>query len=278
MVKKKKDIDWGLKFYLEVLKLDSLHFGLWDESDTNNIEGMKKAQERYTRRLLGLIPEGVEKVLDAGSGTGAQSQLLYRKGFEVEALNPDPYQAAIFRSRLRGKVPLKEVKFEDYETKKKYDLILMSESPQYMDTDKMAARARQILRDGGFILLSDYFRKKAGDKYYSTCKVKERFIETLKGKGFLLEKNLDITGRVLPTLELGREIYIEYALPVLEIIGGYITSSHPVAAGAARKIFSKKLKKLSGYLYEHSLDKTDSNKFKEKLEYLFLLFKKENQS
>ncbi len=274
MANKKNNIDWGLKFYLDVLKLHSLHFGLWNDGDGLTLDNMRRAQDRYTEELLAMIPAGVKTVLDAGSGTGAQSALLIKKGYEVTALNPDSFQSGIFRERLGDRVELQQVKFEDFRPDRSYDLILMSESSQYMETKKMADRAYETLKDGGRLLVSDYFRKSGGDKFYSTCRIKDRFLKELSDAGFELCKEENVTRRVIPTLAMGRKIYCDYAFPTIKIIAGYLDSNYPAAAGVLKRIFSKKLKKVSYYLFEHSLDKTDTDKFMEKMEYLFLIFRK----
>jgi len=56
----------GLRFYREILKLDNLHFGLWEEEDPLTLEGARAAQRRYTERLVGMIPPGVNDILDVG--------------------------------------------------------------------------------------------------------------------------------------------------------------------------------------------------------------------
>lgn len=269
-----KKTDWGLKFYLDVLKLRSLHFGLW-EGDPLTLKGMRSAQERYTEQLLNLIPEGVKTVLDAGCGTGTTAEKLKSRGYEVECLNPDKYQENLFKEKFHNTIPFHPVKFEEFTSTapKKYDLILMSESSQYMDTVKMAEKAKSILSPGGWLLIADYFRKE-DTTFYKTCRMKDEFLRKIKSAGFDLVEEKDITEKVIPTLTMGKKIYDEYALPTIEILSGYFRENQPFLTGLVSKLFSKKLKKISGYLYIHTPEKLNETEFTKNMEYLFLLLRR----
>ncbi|HSV88250.1 MAG TPA: hypothetical protein VLH61_06375, partial [Bacteroidales bacterium] len=42
----------ALRFYFEVLGLDRLHYGLWDEADPLTLDGVRIAQKRYEDFLI----------------------------------------------------------------------------------------------------------------------------------------------------------------------------------------------------------------------------------
>lgn len=273
--KKKKKIDWGLKFYRDVLKLDNLHFGLW-EDDPLTIEGIKRAQERYTEKLINLIPDGVKSVLDVGCGTGVTALRLKKKGYDVECVNPDSSQKEIFRKHVPVNIPLHNVEFESFRTDRKFELILMSESSQYINTEKMLENAKNILAPGEWLLIADYFRKQ-DTPYYRTCKVKNVFLEKTKSSGFELVHNEDITPNVIPNLTMGKKIYYDYGLPVVNLITEYLKVAFPFLTFLGSRIFSRKLKKVSYYLFKHTPEKLDEKKFEENMEYLLLLFKVKEQ-
>lgn len=278
-MKSKKKVDWGLKFFHDVLKLDSLHLGLWEEDDPLTLEGARKAQDRYTQELIAMIPEGVRKVLDAGCGTGETAKELTGEGYSVVCLNPDRYQEDIFKAKFGDTIEFHRVKFEDYnpqDEETKYDLILMSESSQYMDTEKMVQKARQLLKPDGYLLIADYFRKSETD-FYKSCKVKDRFLRSVRKGGFELKKFRDVTKNVIPNLTLGKEIYFNYGVPVIEIITGYARDEKPILASILKRIFSSKLRKINYYLHTHTQEKLDEDKFMENMEYLFLLYENRNR-
>jgi MPBQ/MSBQ methyltransferase len=272
--KKKKKVDWGLRFYHDVLNLESLHLGLW-ENDPLTIEGAQNAQERYTDRLTGLIPENVVSVLDVGCGTGSTTIKLKKREYYVECVNPDSYQEEIFKKRIGDSISFHRTKFEEFESSKKFDLILMSESSQYLDTKKMVENVKNILNPNGYLLIADYFRK-SDVPYYKTCKIKEEFFTIVKEGGLELVENVDITEAVLPNLTLGKKIYGEYGLPVVSLIVDYLTHSFPFISFIGSKLFSKKIKKVSYYMYEHTPEKLDEEKFRNNMEYLFLLYRIKN--
>ena len=57
-----KDIDLGLKFLHQAVGMPSLHFGLFTDDMTHNIDGLRKAQVEYSKTLAGLVPEKVKTV------------------------------------------------------------------------------------------------------------------------------------------------------------------------------------------------------------------------
>ncbi len=278
-MKSKKKVDWGLKFFHDVLKLDSLHLGLWEEYDPLTLEGARVAQDRYTKEFVDLIPRGVNTVLDAGCGTGVTAKELTGKGYNTVCLNPDEYQERLFKERFSDSIEFHRVKFEDYspeDEKTKYDLILMSESSQYMDTKKLVENARRLLKPGGYLLIADYFRK-TNTEFYKTCKIKDKFLSYLQKEKFELKKKRDITKNVIPNLTLGKDIYFNYGVPVIEIITGYARDEKPILTSIIKWLFSSKLKKVNYYLHNHTQQKLDEDKFMDNMEYLFLLYKKKKK-
>ncbi len=279
-----KKIDWGLKFYREVFRLDALHFGLWGESDASfytqppqelSLENMRLAQKRYTENLISLMPSEVKSVLDVGCGSGSVSRVLKDKGFEVTAITPDEYQAEIFKEK-NPDIDFRQVSFEEFKSDKPYDLVLFAESFQYMNLSSVLKKCVNAILspDKGYILISDYFRKTPQKDYYKTCHTEEDFLKEISRLNLSILEAIDITERVAPTLDLGAKIYKEYALPILEIISGYASEKIPLITRIASFVFSHHLKKIRSYLYERMSDKLDSSKFRRLISYKVYLLKK----
>lgn len=264
-------VDYGLRLYHEVFKLEALHFGLFEPEDKPTIENLRKAQQRYTERLLHLIPKKTQRILDAGCGTGATAVQLVAAGYQVECCNPDAYQAQVFREQRGQDLTLHQVKFQELKSSQPYDLIMFSESAQYIPADQLFAAAKNNLKPDGHILVSDYFRKSPGE-YYKTCHVLTDFLGEAEKAGFIVKSSDDITRAVLPTLVVGHEVYRGYILPVLEIVAGLIEQKAPLLKKVAQTVFRKKVKKLKWYLYEKTEQKLDTQRFEKEVAYNMILF------
>ncbi|MGH2349472.1 MAG: class I SAM-dependent methyltransferase [bacterium] len=208
-----------LKYYLDLTGTDHLHWGLWREGDPLDLEHLQAAQERYADHLLGLIPSDVTNVLDVGCGVGGIARKLEERGYRVTALAPDPYQQKQFRKRTGGRIPFVLSRFEDYAPEASFDLILMSESVQYLPLAESFAKARELLRPGGYLLTSDCYRldSSRGSGAFLPYHFLTEFLGAARPYGFELLDNHDISEAVLPTLQYGQMIFSRYIRPTLRM-------------------------------------------------------------
>lgn len=129
-----KENDRSLRFYNEVLGLEHLHYGLWEEGEERTLGNMKLAQQRFEDLVVGTIscdkaPKDT-RILDVGCGTGSLSRRLIAEGYQVEGLSPDKTQMENFTASLG--VPFHHSRFEAFEPKESYDVLIFSESCQYV--------------------------------------------------------------------------------------------------------------------------------------------------
>ncbi|MDD5530601.1 MAG: class I SAM-dependent methyltransferase [bacterium] len=272
----KPKIDWGLKFFHDVLRLEALHFGYWEgisiHSDSElNVENLKLAQKNYTNQLIETIPRDVKTLLDVGAGTGEVAKELITRGYTVEAVSPDTYQYEICKTKC-PRMPFHRTKFEKLDIKKSFDVILMLESCQYLKLDPAFKNCKKLLKEGGYILISDYFRK-VKKNYYRTTHTLEDFYNAVKKYNFEIVYEKDITEGVLPTLTLGKQFYLNYAVPVTKIITGYFSDKIPVLTKILKFVFSSPLRKIKYYVYIHTPEKLDVDKFRKNIEYKIILLK-----
>ncbi len=264
--------DYGLRLYRDLLGLDHLHFGLWDAEDPRDLEGFRAAQERYMRRLLDRFPDGARRVLDVGCGTGALSLAALERGFAIEALSPCEHQQRELLGKVGDALPYHRARFQDFEPEGHYDLVVCSESAQYVPREQLFERARACLQPGGHFLVCDYFRLKP-ERFYRACHVFPDFLASAREAGFELVDESDITEAVLPTLEVGREMYERFVLPIAEVAGDWATRERPRTTWLLSRVFKKQLGKLQRYVYEKTPAKLDEGAFREKVRYTTLLFR-----
>ena len=73
---KSKQNSRALSFYSNVLGLEHLHYGIWEQQDELTLANLKDAQERYQQAIIDLMPPADDTVLvlDVGCGTGELSK------------------------------------------------------------------------------------------------------------------------------------------------------------------------------------------------------------
>ena len=267
-----RSTDIRLKYYVRMTKSDYLHLGYWNLEDDLTMDNLRRAQERYAGRLLNFIPEGVERILDVGCGVGGNALRLKKEGYQVEALSPDPSQEEMFKAKTRGEIPFHLSRFEDLETDTKYDLILMSESVQYIKPKEGFDKSRHFLKEGGFLLTADYYLKKPLPKNNVLSEgghIEEEYLKAARDNGFEVIKSEDITPYVTPTFEFARLIYDSYVLPTLDLFHDFLKVRVAILYKIVRFLFGKKIVDL--FKYEQLID---SRLFAEHKRYMIYLFQK----
>jgi MPBQ/MSBQ methyltransferase len=259
-----------LLFCTDVLRLRSLHYGYWDLKEEIDLERMRDAQARYTETLLQIIPERVETILDVGCGVGDVASALAQKGHTVTAVSPDRNHAQFFAERNGGRLSFHNVKFEDFASDQKYDLVLMSESQNYFAMDTGFGQSKKHLGRGGYLLVSGIFKRGGGD-IFEGCHVEEEYIRRAESYGLILEKYIDITENTLPTLEFANQLYKEYFTPSLRILARYLENRTQSKMKLLKLLFAKELRHLAQAM-EYYEERFDPGLFQERMRYLRLLF------
>jgi MPBQ/MSBQ methyltransferase len=255
----------ALKFYEEVLGFGYLHYGVWD-GEPLTLEGLKAAQERYADLLCSLIPPGVKSVLDAGCGTGGNALKLKARGYEVEGLSPDPYQQRKFTERTG--LPFHLARFQDFAPPRRYDLVFMSESCQYVPLPELFPAIARAAAPGGHAVVSDYFPlEKDGSRMTKSGHALDAFLDEAQKHRFELLEDRDITDRVAPTLDLAREWVERYAIPAAQLAAETLQEKRPWLFRIGRFLLRKRIAKL-----DEQRVLLDSAEFRRKKRYrVFLL-------
>jgi SAM-dependent methyltransferase len=136
-----------------------LHYGRFEPDIPVDYVHLKAAQDRYLDRLIELIPPGVKRILDVGAGSGKTAEVLLDRGYAVDCVSPGQALAGFVDQHLAGRGTVYRALFEDAVIRGRYDLILFSESFQYIPMERALDKAISLLNPGGHILICDYFNR-----------------------------------------------------------------------------------------------------------------------
>jgi MPBQ/MSBQ methyltransferase len=261
----------------------SLHYGLWKEGQSLTIDELSKAQENYTDKLIGMFPKEAETVLDIGAGIGDNAIYMAEKGLKVTSVSPSPSQEEYFAENIHPKhknISFIRSKYQDLEIKDTFDVVLMSESANYFPMDQGLDQTVRYLNSDGHLIMGSMFRKDHRAAFEEQH-VYRSYLENAKRRGLELIEDLDVTNRVVQTLELAHSIY-KYIPPITEVLINFYQRSFKRNSWMLSKLISVFFRKEIRMAKELSLDvgyrRTDPSQFLEYITYRFLVFKKSQVS
>ena len=225
-----------------LFKTDHLHYGFWPADLAPEMINLKEAQENYADFVVCHIPSGVKTILDVGSGTGALAKRLIAAGYDVECVSPSPFLTERIRTLIGNTPRIFECKYEEVVTDKRYDLILFSESFQYIKLEKSLSLSNELLQPGGHILISDFFRNETpesgpfggGHPFVEF----QRLIATYPLK-MLVDK--DITAQTAPNLDMVADCVDRVIAPIKDRLFNYASQVYPFPFRVAKWVFRKPL-------------------------------------
>lgn len=239
----------AIDYYMGLTGSSYLHYGYWEPLPTHGEEltltRLRVAQESYAAKLLSFIPEGTKTVLDVGCGIGGNAVYLRDRGFTVEGLAPDILQQERFIQNTNGQVPFYLTRFEDFHSLNSYNLILFSESSQYIAALDLAQGVACLLDSGGYLLLADMMRFDAEYKegIFSNCHVASELQTALEKSGFKLIKTEDISTHIAPTIDLCVENFRTFGLTTIKYIADIVAIALPPLNAIGRWAFKRWLEK-----------------------------------
>jgi len=235
----------ALEYYLGLTHSSYLHYGYWEPLPTSpdilTLAQMRVAQQAYTDHLMAFIPAGIKTILDVGCGIGGNAAYLLSQGFAVEGLAPDPMQQAEFLQRTDGQAPFHLTNFEDFKTQERFDLLLFSESSQYLSAKDLAQGSTQCLHTDGYLLVADMFRKTAdySEGIFSNCQVVTELEAALKQQGFQLVKAEDISTQIAPTIDLCLYYFQTFGLATFKYVAHLVSIAAPLLHTLGRQAFRR---------------------------------------
>jgi SAM-dependent methyltransferase len=243
-------LDVGLAFSRFLTGKENLHYGLWSPGMDVCAANVGPAQEAYTAKLFALLPVGRSlRILDIGGGAGETAKKLVALGHEVDIVIPSPFLADRCRANAGPAARVHECRFEDFQTDRKFDLCLFSESFQYIPMDVSLAKCLALLDAGGEVIVSDCFRTRAFfEEVTDAARVGgghglDDFRTLLADGRFQVVSDEDITEAVAPTVEVEQELFNVIGYGIRRADEG-LKDSHAVIrgilAGLARLALSKR--------------------------------------
>jgi SAM-dependent methyltransferase len=251
----------GLILAQQLLGVEDLHYGLWDGDLDLSLGNLAIAQQRYSDLLLDtsaglLVHLPQPRILDVGCGTGHLAAQMLSRGWEVTAVSPSRALADLARQRLAAfpadQVRLLEERFEELKSHRvgKFDLVLFSESFQYIPLPALFNKLPELLLPGSCVLVSDFFKTsahgdgQAGDRSFGGGHDLAAFYDCLSRSPFELLRDDDITARVSPTIELLDDWLVNRLAPAAGTLDGYLLDNYPWLTRLFKRLLRHRLARL----------------------------------
>lgn len=266
--------DIALRLMQRLFKVEHLHYGYFDRNLKPEMKNLPAAQAAYVKLLLSYIPKGVKKIFDVGCGTGGVASELVKKGHNVTCIAPDPILVEMTEKRTNGKVRAFVDLYENIDTEVEhgtFDLILMSESCQYIKPDPGWINHSRFLKPQGYILVGDFFKVKQPDAINpsKSGQPMDDFLRRAEENGFKVVKKLDITNNVAPTMDIYQDIILNKAFPIAQALFEFVERRVPRIYSLLKALFGKKALKL-----KEKYEKQGADLFKEYKRYMIFLLQK----
>lgn len=250
----------GLVLGQQILGIDDLHYGLWEEDLDLTFRNIHIAQQRYTDKLLSAFPPAAEKIriLDVGCGTGHIMGQMLQRGYHCDGVIPAPGLGKLVKQHLKehpgNDSQVFECKLEDFpvdENVHRYDVALFSESFQYIPLKASLPILERIIKPGGIIVICDFFKTKhhrdgrPGDRSFGGGHGLSKFYDKLQTSRFHLEVDEDITKKMSPNIALLNDFIMNKVKPASLTVGTYLQGNYPKSWWLVTRLFRKRLERLN---------------------------------
>ena len=253
----------GLVVAQQLTGVDDLHYGFWDEGVKPSITGVIEAQKRYTKQLVDTIKEYTDgspdiRILDVGCGTGLILRELLDIGYRIDGVIPAAWlkkqvDARLADSKSDYKPKIYECNFEDFpeeDCANQYDVILYSESYQYISMAKGFLLMKKLLKKDGKVVICDFFKTEhagdggPGDGSFGGGFALTEFYEQVHKHGYKLLLDNDITKNISPTIAVVDEMLMQRMYPALQTLDSFMGTRHPFWYKLITRLLRKRLEKL----------------------------------
>ncbi|MBT3205264.1 MAG: class I SAM-dependent methyltransferase [Gammaproteobacteria bacterium] len=265
----------GLNLFNFFLGTKDLHYGLWNDGLDVTVQNLPEAQKRYSDFLISHFPEDVKTILDVGCGAGGLATELLSRGYQVQGVSPSPLLSEAAQSQAGDDFKIHHGRFEDvkFSVNEKFDMVMFSESFQYITLNMVLDKAQSLLRPGGYIVICDFFKTDAPGK--SVVGGGHKFIEfqkVLNDSGLNVLEEKDITKETAPNLDLVNQMGRDLLLPTMKLIGYTFKNNRPWLSKFFTWKFRKKLDKID---YKYLSGERNAESFAKYKIYKFYLLQRD---
>ena len=265
-------LDIGLAIGRFFLNTEDLHYGYWPKGKTATIQNFAEAQKAHSKLIIDHIPDGTQRILDVGSGSGNLALKLINKGFQVDCVIPSEFLAEQVRAKLGNQSTIHICGFEDVPESEKYDLILFSESFQYVKLGESMVKIMNMLNPGGHLLICDFFRRDVlGKSPMGGGHSWQGFQDIITKHPLKMVTDLDITKETAPTIDLLAKLNADVVTPISEMSGEYLIDHYPRITRLLQWKFKKRIEKISRIYLSGAVNGYSFKQFKE---YHLLVYEK----
>ncbi len=278
----------GLLLLHQLFDVDDLHYGLWDEGLEVSPDNLVSAQQRFTEHLLAHLPApdtaGGIRILDVGCGAGATLQKLLECGYFADGVSPSPSLSAVVKTRLaphaeRGarlfECPMEQLPLDDL--RNRYDVVLFSESFQFIKIGAALDRSMTLLKTGGRLAIADVFRNNAegdgmpGDGVIRGGHSLQKFYRLVGETPFRCVHDEDLTARVSPTIELLDQLLRERVAPATQSIARFLTTNHPLLSRLAGVFLGRQGRRVRDRYFGGLYSRATFEKYKSYRHFVYVL-------
>jgi len=256
-------LEIGLVLSKFFFKTEHLHFGYWPDDLEITIDNLKKSQDYHSEKIIDAIPDGVRTILDVGSGSGGLAEKLINNNYKVECVSPSNYLSDAIADKLKNNVKIYRTTFEKLKIEKSFDLVLFSESFQYVNIKKSLDKLPPLLNKNGRLLICDFFRQPGtGTKPLGGGHDWNVFQDNLKNHAFNNLIDIDITKETARTYDLINKLIKDVAVPVRELSSNYLSSQYPRGMKFLKWYFDKKINRMNRIYFSGNMTGEMFNKLK----------------
>ena len=253
---------------------EDLHYGYWPNGKDASVQNFAHAQDSHSKLIMDQIPEKTNSILDVGGGSGNLALKLLEKGYSVDCVIPSEYLAEQAKEKLGNESKIHICGFEQMPTTKTYDLIIFSESFQYVKMDVSIHKVENMISPTGHLLICDFFRRDIpGKSPMGGGHSWQGFKDTISTLPFQQVTDLDISVETAPTIDLLDQFCRDVLMPISEMSGSYLQYNYPYLTALLNWKLKKRIEKIRRTFLSGELNGDSFKKFKA---YRLLLYKRKS--